>query len=81
MEGMHLDPSLYLYEFARFGQAHLKGNTLYNGTPTQPNPASMSEKNGPSSDGEAAKANTDSHGLRLTFFLHDLLHVYCFCVL
>ena len=23
MEGMHLDPGLYLYEFARYSQAHL----------------------------------------------------------
>ncbi|KAK9909774.1 hypothetical protein WJX75_007283 [Coccomyxa subellipsoidea] len=31
MEGMHLDPSLYLYEFARSGQAHLRNSCFRSG--------------------------------------------------
>ena len=45
MEGMHLDPGLYLYEFARYSQAHLserlsrrkslKGPKLKSSTPEE----------------------------------------------
>ncbi|BDA48634.1 probable 2-phosphoglycerate kinase at N-terminal half [Coccomyxa sp. Obi] len=55
MEGMHLDPSLYLYEFARFGQAHLKNAALTTGDSV---PAGVSEL--PSPGEEESTSKTES---------------------
>ncbi len=62
MEGMHLDPSLYLYEFARFGQAHLKSGSLYNSDSNsagaqRPDPASIPLEEGSSPSNAATEAD------------------------
>lgn len=43
MEGMHLDPGLYLYEFARYSQAHLKLSRRKSLTGQQPKPVSLEQ--------------------------------------
>ncbi|EIE20940.1 hypothetical protein COCSUDRAFT_54287 [Coccomyxa subellipsoidea C-169] len=64
MEGMHLDPSLYLYEFARFGQAHLKSGSLYNSDSNsagaqRPDPASIPLEEGSSPSNAATEADDE----------------------
>lgn len=57
MEGMHLDPSLYMYEFARFGQAHLKGAAVPGGDSV---PAGVSELASPGVEEATSKGRLDA---------------------
>lgn len=57
MEGMHLDPSLYLYEFARFGQSHLKASAVHSGDSV---PVGVSELASPAVEEAASNAVPDA---------------------
>ena len=69
MEGMHLDPGLYLYEFARYSQAHLSERLSKRRSLRSPDlKSSVSEeqhaalRDSPSEDAAAALSGRDCSG-------------------
>jgi hypothetical protein len=69
IEGMHLDPGLYLYEFGHHGQAHLRDNGLHsnNGSlrTSVPTQAATKQQAPLQTDTKAAEGNKEqTEGLR-----------------
>lgn len=72
MEGMHLDPSLYLYEFARSGQAHLRNSYFHSGDSFPAAAAHPESASSPLEEGA-----TFSNGVPDTKEESDLLRCAC----
>jgi hypothetical protein len=63
IEGMHLDPGLYLYEFGHHGQAHLRDKGLYNNNgslqTSVPTQAATKQQATLQTDAKAAESNKE----------------------